>query len=168
MLQSYSRIRSTIIRTAILWLFGNLGGTLILGLCLSLNRLDDCTLALGAGLIAAIISLPLVPLGIPFFAVLGKTCRSWSRRSIALLGVVLFFLLANELLRFFLPFLTWSSLLELAVPYLIAALGTVFWLYSPHGQLRTSRRYWAVLLARNSRMDSALRMFKRETTPPAI
>ena len=47
------------------------------------------------------------------------------------MGVVLLFLLANELLRFLLPFVSFGGLLELSLPYLAAGLLTMFWVYSP-------------------------------------
>ncbi|UOG73994.1 hypothetical protein MTX78_17950 [Hymenobacter tibetensis] len=139
MFNAYTSVQPTIIRTLLLWLFSNLGGTFLLGLGFALtHRLNDSTIAVAAGLLAAIITLPLVPLAVPFFAVLGRVCSGWSRRSMALLGVTLFFILANELLRFMLPFVSLEGLLEMSSPYLAAGLITVFWLYSPGGKTSTT------------------------------
>ncbi|MDF7813392.1 hypothetical protein [Hymenobacter sp. YC55] len=139
MLKSYSSVQSTIARTLILWLLSNLGGTLLLGIGFALtHRLNDSTIAVAAGLLAAIITLPLVPLAMPFFAVLGKICAAWPRRSMALVGVLLFFLLANEVLHLLLPFATFFGLLEMSFPYLVAGVLTVLWLYSPGGQTSTA------------------------------
>ncbi|HEX8425200.1 hypothetical protein [Hymenobacter sp.] len=138
MLKSYSSIQPTIVRTLLLWLISNIGGTLLLGIGFALRRLDDSTIAIAAGLLAAIVTLPLVPLAVPFFAVLGKICAKWPRRSMALLGVTLFFLLANELLHLLLPFATFWGLLEMSLPYLASGVLTVLWLYSPTGKSSTT------------------------------
>lgn len=138
MLKSYYSIQSTLVRTLLLWLISNVGGTLLLGGGFALtHRLNDSTIALAAGLLAAIITLPLMPLAVPFFAVLGKICAAWPRRSMALLGVMLFFLAANEALHLLLPFATFWGLLEMSFPYLVAGILTVLWLYSPNGLTST-------------------------------
>ncbi|WP_375435616.1 hypothetical protein [uncultured Hymenobacter sp.] len=139
MLKSYSLLHSTIARTLLLWLISNLGGTLLLGVGFALtHRLNDSTIAVAAGMLAFLVTLPLVPLAVPFFAVLGKVCADWPRRSMALLGVVLFFLLANEVLHLLLPFATFLGLLEMSLPYLAAGILTVLWLYSSGGKTLTT------------------------------
>jgi hypothetical protein len=118
MQSSTSSISATVLRALALWLFSNLGGTVMLGMILSLGRLEDATIALMAGLLAVIITLPLVPLAVPFLALLSRLQPGWSRRSIAMVGVTLFFVLANQLLVMVLPFLSSVSLLEMTAPYL--------------------------------------------------
>ena len=136
---SSTSIQSTITRTLLLWLLSNLGGTLLLGMGFALtHQLNDSTIAIAAGLLAALITLPLVPLALPFFALVTRFCPACSRRSVALLGVTLFFLAANELLHLLLPFATFWGLLEMSVPYLAAGLLTVSWLYSPNGKSSTA------------------------------
>ncbi|MBC6696765.1 hypothetical protein [Hymenobacter sp. BT190] len=144
----------------------NLGGTLLLGLTLAFGRIEDASIALVAGLLAIIITLPLVPLAVPFLALLSRLQLNWSRRTMAALGVTLFFMLAHQLLVVLLPFLSSLSLLEMTAPYLVAAWATVFWLYSPEGQHRTSRQLW-VRWAR-AQASAVLRMFRREITPSVI
>ncbi|MBC8083827.1 MAG: hypothetical protein H7Z21_11500 [Hymenobacter sp.] len=151
MLRSTTSISLTIVRTLLLWLLSNLGGTCLLGLGFGFaltHRLNDSTIAITAGLLAAIVTLPLVPLAVPFFAVLSRYCPDWSRRSMALLGVGLFFLLANELLRFLLPFASLGGLLEMSLPYLATGLLTVFWLYSPGGKTSTAALWTKKRVAR--------------------
>lgn len=131
-------LQPTVVRTLILWLCSNLGGTVLLGLTFSAERLEDFTIALLAGLVAAVVSLPLVPLAIPFFAVLGRFCPACSRRSVAFLGITLFFLLANQLLLLGLPFLSLGGLLSMSLPYWVAAALAVYWLYSPAGLTATA------------------------------
>ena len=90
---SYSSANSsTITRTLILWLLSNLGGTLWLTLDFASDRLEDYSIALMAGLIAALVSLAIVPLTVPFFTLMNVLRTGWSRRTVALLGVTLFFL----------------------------------------------------------------------------
>lgn len=122
---------STIRRTLLLWLISNLGGTSWLLLDFAKERLADYSIALFIGLLAALISLFIVPLVIPFFAVMCRCCSGWMRRSMACLGVVLFYVLANLILLLGLPIDSFSSLLGMSVPYLSVALLTVFWLYGP-------------------------------------
>ncbi|MBO0359317.1 hypothetical protein J0X19_15245 [Hymenobacter sp. BT186] len=139
MLTSSTSIQSTITRTLLLWLLSNIGGTFLLGVGFALtHHLNDSTIAIAAGLLAALITLPLVPLALPFFALVARFCPACSRRSVALLGVTLFFLAANELLHLLLPFATFWGLLEMSVPYLAAGLLTVFWLYSSGGKTSTA------------------------------
>jgi len=139
MLKSSTSIPSTITRTLVLWLLSNLGGTFLLGFGFALtHRLNDSTIAVAAGVLAALVTLPLVPWALPFFAVIPRFCPACSRRSVALLGVTLFFLAANELLHLLLPFATFWGLLEMSVPYLAAGLCTVGWLYSPSGKTSTA------------------------------
>jgi hypothetical protein len=161
-----SLISSTVLRALILWFMSNVGGTLLLGAILAVGRLEDSAIALMAGLLAVIITLPLVPLAVPFLALLSRLQPTWSRRSIATLGVTLFFLVAHQLLVLLLPFLSSLSLLEMTAPYLVAAWATVFWLYSPEGQQRTNRQLW-VRWAR-AQASAVLRMFRREITPSVI
>ncbi|SNC75108.1 hypothetical protein SAMN06265337_2708 [Hymenobacter gelipurpurascens] len=127
----YSSVQATLIRTLLLWLFSNVGGTLWLLVDFSLDRLNDYSIALLAGLVAAMASLAIIPLVIPFFALMTRCCSDWPRRTMALLGVGLFFLVANYLLLLLLPIGSLSGLLEMSLPYLGAGLLTVLWLYGP-------------------------------------
>ncbi|GAA3954413.1 hypothetical protein [Hymenobacter algoricola] len=138
MTHSYAAISSTIKRTFQLWFFSNVGGTLFLAAQFALDRLTDYSIALMAGVVAAMISLCVVPLVIPFFTLMGRFYAAWSRRSMALAGVGLFYVAANQLLLLFLPFDSLGSLLGISFPYLAAALLTVMWLYGPalHSQPR--------------------------------
>lgn len=122
---------STTVRAFILWIFANLGGTLWLLLDFSLDRLDDYPIALMTGLVAALVSLAIVPLVIPFFSLMCKLQVGLSRRSLALLGVTAFFLLANQLLELLLPVNSMRDILSMSLPYWAAAMLTVLWLYSP-------------------------------------
>ncbi|MCA8831419.1 hypothetical protein LF252_12345 [Hymenobacter sp. BT728] len=122
---------STTVRTLILWLLSNLGGTLWLLLDFTTERLSDYSIALLAGVVAAVVSLAIVPLVIPFFTVMSYLKPGWSRRSMALGGVLLFFLLANQLLVLFSPVDSLVSVLPLSLPYGVAAILTVLWLYGP-------------------------------------
>lgn len=130
---------STITRTFILWVLANLGGTLWLVLDFSLDRIDDYPIALMTGLIAALVSLAIVPLVIPFFSLMCRLQVGLSRRSLALGGVTLFFLLANWLLELLLPVGSGASLLSMSLPYWAAAMLTVLWLYSPNQRENTNR-----------------------------
>lgn len=131
LLQAASTSQSTVMRTGILWLMSNLGGTLWLLLDFSLDRLADYPIALLTGLVAAIASLTIVPLAIPFFALMCYLRVGFSRRTLALLGVTLFFLLANQLLLHLLPIDYLGSLLRMSWPYWVAAVAAVLWLYGP-------------------------------------
>ena len=122
---------STTIRTLILWLLSNLGGTLWLMLDFASDRLEDYSIALMAGVVAALLSLAIVPLVIPFFTFMGQVAGPWSRRSMALAGVLLFFLLTNQLLLLLSPVDSLQALLPMSLPYGVAAVFAVFWLYGP-------------------------------------
>ncbi|MDU0371923.1 hypothetical protein ACFPAF_16095 [Hymenobacter endophyticus] len=122
---------STTIRTLILWLLSNVGGTLWLLLDFAAERLTDYSIALLAGMVAAIISLAVVPLVIPFFTVMSQVKPGWSRRSMALGGILLLFLLTNQLLVLLSPVDSLRALLPMSLPYGVAAVLTVFWLYGP-------------------------------------
>lgn len=128
---------STITRTLVLWVLSNLGGTLWLMLDFASDRLEDYSIALMAGLIAALISMTIVPLTIPFFTLMNMLHAGWSRRSVALLGVTLFFLLANRILLAFVPIESLRGMLPLSMPYWLAAVLTVLWLYGPARQVGT-------------------------------
>ncbi|GGG31824.1 hypothetical protein [Hymenobacter glacieicola] len=130
---------STITRTFILWALANTGGTLWLLLDFSLDRIDDYPIALMSGLVAALVSLAIVPLVIPFFSAMCRLRVGLSRRSLALVGVTLFFLLANQLLEVLLPIDSMTHLLNMSLPYWAAAMLTVLWLYSPGQQSNTGR-----------------------------
>ncbi|QJX45890.1 hypothetical protein HMJ29_02635 [Hymenobacter taeanensis] len=58
-------------------------------------------------------------------------CSDWSRWTMALLGIGLFFLVANYLLLLLLPIHSLMALLEMSLPYLGSAVLTVLWLYGP-------------------------------------
>ncbi|RPD50204.1 hypothetical protein DNI29_05250 [Hymenobacter sediminis] len=122
---------STTARAFILWIFANLGGTLWLLLDFALDRFDDYPIALMTGLVAALVSLAIVPLVIPFFSLMCKLRVGLSRRSLALVGVTAFFLLANQLLELLLPVNSMRDVLNMSLPYWAAAMLTVLWLYSP-------------------------------------
>lgn len=122
---------STTVRTLILWLLSNLGGTLWLAFDFATERLTDYSIALLVGLVAALVSLAVVPLVIPFFTVMSQVKPGWSRRSMALGGVVLFFLLTNQLLVMLSPVDSLRALLPLSLPYGVAAVLAVLWLYGP-------------------------------------
>jgi Na+/phosphate symporter len=130
MVNPYSSVHSTFIRTLLLWLLSNLGGTLWLIIDFSLERLTDYSVALLVGLVAAMISLAIIPLVLPFFAIMTRY-SDWPRRTMALMGVGLFFLVANYLLLLLLPVASLSGLLDLSLPYLGSAIITVLWLYGP-------------------------------------
>lgn len=118
-----------------LWLLSNLGGTLLSGAVFSLDRAEDFTIGLLSGLLAAVVSLPIVPLCIPYLAVVGRLCSCWSRRTAALVGVVLFYSAVNLLFLHFLPIITLDSLLSMSLPYLVAALGAVLYLCEPAAEV---------------------------------
>ncbi|MET4106615.1 hypothetical protein [Hymenobacter sp. UYP22] len=122
---------STTVRTLILWLLSNVGGTLWLLLDFAAERLTDYSIALLAGMVAAIVSLAVVPLVIPFFTVMSRVKPGWSRRSMALGGILLLFLLTNQLLVLLSPVDSLRALLPMSLPYGVAAVLTVFWLYGP-------------------------------------
>jgi hypothetical protein len=131
MLPPYAFTPSTIKRALQLWLFSNVGGTLFLTAQFAADRLTDYPIALLAGLVAALVSLCIVPLVIPFFTLMTRFYSAWTRRSMALAGVTLFYGAANGLLLLLVPFDSLLSLLSLSAPYLAAALLTVGWLYGP-------------------------------------
>ncbi|RSK51431.1 hypothetical protein [Hymenobacter rigui] len=122
---------STTIRTLILWLLSNLGGTLWLLLDFASDRLADYSIALMAGLLSALVSLAIVPLVVPFFTLMSGFRANWSRRTMALAGVTLFFLLANQLLLLLIPIDSLGGLLPMSLPYWGAAVLAVLWLYGP-------------------------------------
>lgn len=126
-----STSRSTIARTLVLWLLSNLGGTLWLLLDFASDRLEDYSIALMAGLVGALVSLAIVPLVVPFFTLMSGFRASWSRRTMALAGVTLFFLLANQLLLLLIPIDSLRGLLPMSLPYWGAAVLAVLWLYGP-------------------------------------
>lgn len=126
-----STSQSTIARTLVLWLLSNLGGTLWLLLDFATDRLEDYSIGLMAGLMGALVSLALIPLVVPFFTLMSGFRANWSRRTMALVGVTLFFLLANQLLLLLIPVDSLSSLLLLSLPYWGAAVLAVLWLYGP-------------------------------------
>lgn len=134
MFYSYTSVQSTLLRTLLLWLFSNVGGTLWLLIDFSLERLNDYSIALMTGLVAAMVSLVIIPLVIPFFTLMTRCCSDWPRRTMALLGVGLFFLTSNYLLLLLLPIGSLGGLLEMSLPYLGAGLLTVLWLYGPAQQ----------------------------------
>ncbi|NVO85291.1 hypothetical protein [Hymenobacter terrestris] len=122
---------STITRTLILWLLSNLGGTLWLVLDFSYARLDDYSIALMVGLTAALASLAIVPLVVPFFLLMSRLQSNWPRRTMALTGIILFFLLINVLLFDLVPMNSLAELLPFSLPYGVAAVLGVLWLYGP-------------------------------------
>ncbi|OWP63914.1 hypothetical protein CDA63_06795 [Hymenobacter amundsenii] len=130
---------STITRTFVLWLLSNVGGTLWLLLDFAYERLNDYPIALMVGLTAALISLAIVPLVVPFFALMSRLQTDWSRRTVALTGIVLFFLLANHLLLGLIPLESVTDLLPFSLPYGIAAVLGVLWLYGPARHVATPR-----------------------------
>ncbi|TGD79033.1 hypothetical protein [Hymenobacter wooponensis] len=130
MINSYPSVQSTFVRTLLLWLLSNLGGTLWLTIDFSLDRLADYSIALLVGLVAAMVSMVIIPLVVPFFAVMTRY-SDWPRRTMALLGVSLYFLVANYLLLLLLPVTSLIGLLDLSLPYLGSAILTVLWLYGP-------------------------------------
>ncbi|AHJ98848.1 hypothetical protein [Hymenobacter swuensis] len=123
--------QSTITRTLILWLLSNVGGTLWLAFDFASDRLEDYSIALMSGLVAALVSLAMVPLVVPFFTLMSGLRANWSRRTLALSGVTLFFLLANQLLLLLLPINSLWGLLPMSLPYWVAAVLAVLWLYGP-------------------------------------
>jgi len=123
--------QSTTTRTLILWLLSNVGGTLWLTFDFASDRLEDYSIALMSGLVAALVSLAIVPLVVPFFTLMSGLRASWSRRTLALGGVTLFFLLANQLLLLLLPINSLRGLLSMSLPYWGAAVLAVLWLYGP-------------------------------------
>ncbi|SDX90522.1 hypothetical protein [Hymenobacter psychrophilus] len=122
---------STIIRTLILWLLSNIGGTLWLTLDFAYERLEDYPIALMVGLTAALTSLAIVPLVVPFFVLMSRLQADWPRRTVALTGIILFFLLANQVLLGLIPMNSVAELLPFSLPYGIAAVLGVLWLYGP-------------------------------------
>lgn len=126
-----STSQSTTVRTLILWLLSNLGGTLWLLLDFASDRLEDYSIALMAGLMSALVSLVLIPLAVPFFTLMSGFRANWSRRTTALAGVTLFFLLANQLLLLLVPVDSLRGLLPMSLPYWGAAVLVVLWLYGP-------------------------------------
>jgi len=133
--------KKSILKGFALWLLSNVGGTLLLGAHFSLERAEDFTIGLLSGLLAAVVSIVLVPFCIPFFEVVGNLCACWSRRTAALIGVVLFYSAANFLLLYFLPILTLESVVSMSFPYLLAALGAVFYLYHSAGRYSTASQH---------------------------
>ena len=129
MAYTYLSVQSTLKRTVQLWFFSNLGGTLLLASAFASDRLSDWTIALLAGTVAALVSLCVVPLAVPYFNLMEKLNTSWSRRTMALAGVSLFYATANQLLLLGGPFHSLRGLLSISFPYLAAALLTVLWLY---------------------------------------
>ncbi len=128
---------STITRTFILWLVSNVGGTLWLLLDFAYERLDDYPIALMVGLTAALISLAIIPLVVPFFALMTRLQANWSRRTVALTGIILFFLLANRLLVGLVPLKSLTDLVPFSLPYGIAAVLGALWLYGPARHVAT-------------------------------
>jgi hypothetical protein len=139
MVNSYTSVQSTFIRTLLLWLISNLGGTLWLTIDFSLDRLTDYSIALMVGLVAAMVSITIIPLVLPFFALMTRCCSDWSRRTMALLGVSMFFLVANYLLLHLLPVHSLLALLEMSLPYLGSAILAVLWLYGPTARPELAR-----------------------------
>ena len=129
--QMYAAAQSTLKRTFQLWLFSNLGGTLLLTALFAAERLSDYSIGLMAGTVAALVSLAVVPLVLPFFWIMEKQFSSWPRRTMALVGVSLFYVAANQLMLLWVPLNSLSELLTLSSPYLAAALLTVLGLYGP-------------------------------------
>lgn len=118
-------------RTFMVWLLSNLGGTSVLALDFGLESPADFTIPLLVGFMAALISLAYVPLAWPFFALAQRICTGWRCQLLAVAGVVTVFGAANYLLLEWLPIGSFSTLLAFSRPYLGAALLSVAWLYRP-------------------------------------
>ena len=129
MAKHYEVTRTALKHTLTLWLISNLGGTLILAIKFSLDRLDDAIIALVSGAVAAVLSLFILPLWIPFFSMLNCVeCRR-VQYLVMLSGSVLFYFLANILLLCFFPLGTLDGVMELTFPYLLSAIVTITYIY---------------------------------------
>ncbi|MFC6224056.1 hypothetical protein ACFP2F_12470 [Hymenobacter artigasi] len=132
---------SALVRTLMVWLLSNLGGTSVLALDFSIESPADLTIPLLVGFMAALISLAYVPLAWPFFALAQRICTGWRCQLLAVAGVVTVFGVANYLLLQWLPIGSFGTLLTFSRPYLGAALLAVAWLYRPQsaGQPATAK-----------------------------
>ncbi|WP_324676171.1 hypothetical protein [Hymenobacter sp. GOD-10R] len=129
MAKRYEITRDSLKHTLSLWVLSNLGGTLILAIKFSLGRLDDVIIALVSGCVAAVLSLFVLPLWIPFFSAINCVeCRR-VQYLVMLSGSVLFYFMANILLLCFFPLGTLDGVMELTFPYLLSAIVTITYLY---------------------------------------
>lgn len=118
-------------RTLRVWLLGNLGGTGLLTLDFSSKYPSDLAVPLVMGLMAALLSLALVPVAWPFFAMAHRACTGSRCRILALSGVLVVFAVSNVALLHWLPIGPFSTLLSFSRLYLGAAVLAVAWLYRP-------------------------------------
>ncbi|OUJ75447.1 hypothetical protein [Hymenobacter crusticola] len=129
MAKRYEITRNSLKQTLLLWVLSNLGGTLILAIKFSLGRLDDALIALVSGGIAALLSLFVLPLWVPFFSAINCVeCRR-VQYLVMLSGSVLFYFIANILLLYCFPLGSLDGVMELTFPYLLSAFVTITYLY---------------------------------------
>jgi hypothetical protein len=129
MANSFTITRTAFVQTLTLWFVSNLGGTLLLACKFSLDQADDAVIALVSGLIAALLSLAIIPIWLPFFAWINcVNCRRLQFLAM-MLGSVLFYFLANALLLYVMPLGSLDGILELTFPYLLSALIAISYTY---------------------------------------
>ncbi|GGE95592.1 hypothetical protein [Hymenobacter cavernae] len=121
--------RATLVQTLIIWLVSNLGGTFFLALLFGLDHPTDVAIALIGGMLAALLSLFLIPLWVPFFALINCVeCRRTQFLAM-LLGSVTFYFIANLLLLYLLPLGTLDGVMEMTFPYLLSAFIAITYMY---------------------------------------
>ncbi|MBW3128277.1 hypothetical protein [Hymenobacter profundi] len=114
-----------------LWLLSNLGGTILLTLDFALDRPADFSIGLFSGLLAALVSLVVLPLCVPLFSLLGQLPTCSARRTIGTAAVLGCYALTNFFVMHHLPVVDLRSLLTMSLPYLAAALAAVYFLCEP-------------------------------------
>jgi hypothetical protein len=129
MASSYATTRTALMQTLTLWFVSNLGGTLLLTLKFFLDRPNDAVIGLVSGLIAALLSLAIVPIWVPFFALINCVDCRRTQFLVMMLGSVLFYFLANTLLLYLMPLSTLDGVIDMTFPYLLSALITITYMY---------------------------------------
>lgn len=114
-----------------LWLLSNLGGTVLLTLDFALDNPADFSIGLLSGLLAAVVSLVVLPLCVPMFLLLGRLPTCTARRMLGAVAVLGCYALANGFALHHLPVVDMRSLLTMSLPYLAAALAAVYFLCEP-------------------------------------
>jgi len=131
MLFSTSLANYSLRKALSLWLLSNLGGTILLTVDFALDRPADFSIGLFSGLLAAVVSLAVLPLCVPIFTLLGKLPTCTARRTIGAVAVLGCYALANFFVMHHLPVVDLRSLLTMSLPYLAAALAAVYFLCEP-------------------------------------
>ncbi|UOR05605.1 hypothetical protein MUN82_00550 [Hymenobacter aerilatus] len=129
---SFTSLTNYSLRKALsLWLLSNLGGTILLTIDFALDRPADFSIGLFSGLLAALVSLLVLPFCVPLFRLLGQLSTCSARRTIGTVAVLGCYAVTNFFVLHHLPVVDLRSLVTMSLPYLAAALAAVYFLCEP-------------------------------------